>query len=126
MAFSIPLGQLAEKIKADLDTVVRKATFTVFSKVNLKSPVDTGRFRHNWNVSQGTVDTTTTEGTDQTRAAAQIAKVWTLPLGGVTYMANSLPYAARLEHGYSQQAPQGMVKLSAVEFSDSVQRAIQK
>lgn len=126
MAFTIPLGQLAEKMKADLETVVRKSTFDVFAKVNLKTPVDTGRFRHNWNVSQGTVDTTTTEGTDQTRAAAQIAKVWTLPLGGVTYMANSLPYAIPLEYGHSKQQPAGMVRVTAVEFDDSVRRALAK
>ena len=124
MAFSIPLGQLAEKMKADLETVVRKATFEVFRNVVLKSPVDTGRFRHNWNASYGAPNYATTAGTDQQRGANEAARAATLQLGGVVYLANGLPYAQRLENGYSQQAPAGMVRLSAVEFDDSVRKAV--
>jgi hypothetical protein len=126
MAFTIPLGQLTEKIKADIDTMVRKATFTVFSKVVLKSPVDTGRFRANWNASFGAPNYTTTESTNQQRGADEAARAATLPLGGIVYFANSLPYAQRLENGYSQQAPAGMVRLSAIEFGNAVQQALQR
>ena len=138
--FSIPLDKLAAKMQADLETVVRKSTFDMYTRVKQKSPVDTGRFRTNWNVSQGAVNTATTESTDQTRADTEIAKVWTLPIGGVMYMANSLPYARVLEYGgypnppknptgktvggFSKQAPQGMVRLTAIEFSQYVQKAI--
>lgn len=124
--FSIPLAQLAAKMKLDVETVARKSTLDVFRAVALRSPVDTGRFRANWNVSYGVPDTTTTASTDQTRANREAAKALTLPLGSVTYMVNALPYAAKLENGYSKQAPIGFVKLSALEFSEYVQRAIAK
>lgn len=140
--WSIPLGQLAEKMELDLSTVARKATKQVFTSVNFKSAVDTGRFRANWNVSYGAPDLTVTDSTDQTRAEREIAKVDALPVGGVIYLCNSLPYARVLEYGlypnppknptgktvggYSKQTPQGMVRITALEFNDYVQKAISK
>lgn len=138
--FSIPLAQLAAKVKLDLATVTRKSTLEVFSAVVKKSPVDTGRFRANWNVSAGAVDTSTTTSTNQGRAAQEVAKALELPVGGVVFLANSLPYARVLEYGeypdppkggkgktkggFSRQAPAGMVRLTAMEFNDYVQKAI--
>jgi hypothetical protein len=142
MTFSIPLAQFAAKVKADLDTVVRKSTLQVFSAVVKKTPVDTGRARANWNASQGAVDTTTTTSTDQGRGTAEALKAGEIPSGGVVYLANSLPYIRALEYGeypnppkkgtgktvngFSKQAPQGMVRLTAQEWSDYVQKVIAK
>lgn len=140
--FSIPLAQFAEKVKSDLNTVVQKSTQQVFDAVLKKSPVDTGRFRANWNVSKDAVNAATTDSTSQARGEAEVAKALTLEAGGVVYMANGLPYARALEYGlypnppkkptgktvggFSKQAPAGMVRLTAQEFSDYVQRVIKK
>lgn len=140
MGFSIPIAQLAAKMELDIDTVVRKATLEVFGAVVAKSPVDTGRFRANWNVSAGPVDTSTTESTSAARAQTEVQKALTLPVGGVVTIANSLPYARTLEYGlypnppkkptgktvggYSKQAPAGFVRLTAIEFEAFVQKAI--
>lgn len=140
MGWSIPLDQLAAKVQLDLETVARKATLDVFTAVVLASPVDTGRFRANTNVSYGAPDTTVTDSTEQGRAQQELAKVMSLPIGGVTYITNALPYAATLEYGqypnppknptgktangYSIQAPQGMFRISALQFNDYVQKAI--
>ena len=124
--FSVPLGQLAEKLKADIDLVARKATADVFRSVVLKSPVKTGRFRANWNVSSGAADASTTASIDQGRGQAEAAKALTIPAGGVAYITNGLPYAAKLENGSSKQAPAGMVRLSAMEFAQHVQKALAK
>lgn len=138
--WSIPLDQFAAKVKLDLETVTRKATLDVFGAVVLKSPVDTGRFRANTNVSYGAPDTAVTASTDAGRAQRELAKVMSLPVGGVTYISNSLPYATVLEYGgypnppknptgktaggYSIQAPKGMFRISGLEFSDYVKKAI--
>lgn len=138
--WSIPLDQLARKVQLDLETVARKSTLDVYSAVAKRSPVDTGRFRANWNVSYGAPDTSVTESTDASRALREAQKALTLPVGGVTYMSNSLPYARVIEYGqypnppknptgktvngFSVQAPQGVVRLSALEYSDYVKRAL--
>jgi hypothetical protein len=124
--FTIPLAQLAEKMQADLETVVQRSTLEVFRSVVQKSPVDTGRFRANWNASHGTPDAHTTQSVDQGRGIAEASKAATFAVGGVIYLTNGLPYAVRLEYGYSKQAPSGMVRLSAAEFQDHVAKAIAK
>jgi hypothetical protein len=138
--WTIPLDKLAEKVQLDLETVARKSTMDVFTAVALRSPVDTGRFRANWNVSYGAPDLSVTDSTDSARAVTEARKALTLPVGGVVYMCNSLPYAPVIEYGlypnppknptgktvggYSRQAPQGVVRVTAVEYNDYVQKAI--
>jgi len=140
--WSIPLDKLAGKVRADLETVARKVTFDLYSSVVYMSPVDTGRFRANWNVSVNSVDTATSQSTDKNRANTEVAKVLELPVGGVYFLSNSLPYAQVLEYGlypnppkhptgktvngYSRQAPAGFVRVSVVRFNEFVQKAIKK
>ncbi len=123
-AWSIPLDRMAARTGLRLETVARKATLQVFGAVVLRSPVDTGRFRANWNVSFAAPDTTVTLSTNKGRADIEVSKALTLPVGGVQYLTNGLPYAEALEFGSSKQAPSGMVRLAAQEFNAYVQRAI--
>lgn len=123
--WSIPLDKLAKRAGARLEDVARKVTYDLFAEVVRRSPVDTGRFRANWNVSYGTADLTITESTQQARGTTEAAKALTLPVGGVLYLANALPYSLRLENGWSKQAPTGMVKLSVQNFNDHLKKALQ-
>ncbi len=123
--FSIPLDALAAKSKLSIATVARKVTLDLFRAVVLRSPVDTGRFRANWNASIGAPNYATTGATNQSRGLSEAARAASLPIGGVNYLSNGLPYAARLESGYSKQAPAGMVRLAALEYNDYVRKAIQ-
>ena len=78
-----------------------------------KSPVDTGRFSANWKLGEGTLNSeTTTETTVPELALPAIT------LGQTYVVSNSLPYALRLEHGWSQQAPSGMVGLVLAEMQE--------
>ena len=137
--FSIPLDQLAAKLKLDIDTVVRDSTFNVFKSVVYKSPVGFppgwkhpappgyvgGRFRANWNCSRGAADESTTESTEKGRGIVEAEKALTFETGDVVYFVNGLPYAYRLENeGWSKQAPAGMVKITATEFDTYVKAAI--
>jgi hypothetical protein len=121
--WSIPLQVLADRSGQRLETVARKVSFDVFRAVALRSPVDTGRFRANWNVSYGTPDLGVTASTNQARSTQQVARSLSLPVGGVVFMANGLPYAEELEFGSSKQAPVGMVRVTVREFENYVRRA---
>lgn len=122
--WSQDLQALAQRTGLQLDTVIQKATLDLFRSVALKSPVDTGRFRANWNVSFGAANTSTTEATDSGRALREVQRVLSFPVGGVVHMSNGLPYARRLEYGYSKQAPYGMVRYSVLEYRRFLLRAI--
>jgi hypothetical protein len=123
-AWSIPLDRLAQRAQLELTTVARKVTFDLFREVVLRSPVDTGRFRANWNVTYGSPNYGVSNSTAQARGFGEAAKALTLPVGGLVYLANGLQYAAPLEFGSSKQAPQGMVRLSVQRVNDFVARAI--
>ena len=124
MTFALDLSKAIEKAKDKAELVTRKIALELFSNVILKSPVDTGRFRANWNCSIGSVDKSISAATDKEgsgaigRVRAEVMK-YTLD-GRSIFLANSLPYAERLENGWSDQAPQGMVRLSIIETNNAI------
>ena len=121
--FAADVAKFETKTLKKMDLAVRKVALELFSKVILRSPVDTGRFRGNWQVSVGSIPSGTLELDDKSgtatvsKAAAAAAGV---KAGDIIYLANNLPYAMRLEEGYSDQAPGGMVALTAQEFKSIV------
>lgn len=128
MSFSLDLQRFAAKAKANVDQVVQQVTISVSDSLITKSPVDTGRFRANWQVGQGAIDAATTDGKDKEGELTKdrlAAEIQAIPAGGVTYISNSLPYAQALEYGHSQaQAPNGMVRVTAAEFQKYVDDAV--
>jgi len=88
-----------------------------------------GRFRANWNVSYGVINRAVDESnwnpaSSLAKAMTEIEKVNSLPVGGVIFLCNNLPYATRLENGWSSQAPSGMVRLSVVQWRRYVRNAV--
>lgn len=121
--FSVPLEELAAKMKQSTEMVARKAILDLFRSVILASPVETGQFRANWNVSVAVPNETVTVHTHLSRALRQADKVMKLPMGQVFYLTNGLPYARRLEYGWSEKAPGGMVRIAAMRFQEFVDKA---
>ncbi|MDG4650113.1 HK97 gp10 family phage protein [Roseibacterium sp. SDUM158017] len=128
--FSGQVRRWSEKTQRKMDMAVRKITLDVFSNVILLSPVDTGRFRGNWQPAVGRAVSGTIEAVDPSGATVT-AKVQSsiqgVKAGDVIYMVNNLPYAERLENGWSSQAPSGMVALTVQRFqpiADAVIRQI--
>ena len=125
--FSLQVAAFAAKAKGNANQVVRKVAIDCVSSIVLKSPVDTGRFRANWNLSLGNIDETTSDATDKggadTIANAAVSVSDSL-LGQTVYITNALPYAQRLEYGYSKQAPVGMVRITVAEFQGYIDRAV--
>ena len=81
-----------------------------------------GRFRGNWTLSFGTPDPTVTEKVDPDGGPTikkLTAEMKSYPQDAfpVIYLQNNLPYAERLENGYSKQAPNGMVGITYAELA---------
>jgi hypothetical protein len=127
MSFTLHLKKLADKAGANADAVAKKVIIDVFSSVVEKSPVDKGTFRGNWQLGFGEVDGNT-QSPDDKGGSATIAKanseLTKFDSKKITYISNSLPYAQRLENGYSNQAPQGMVRLTVLEFRRFIRKAV--
>lgn len=105
---------------------IRGTLFALCSRIIKESPVDTGRFRGNWQASLGTPLRNTLNTTDPSGASA-INKmgnvVQSLDVGETFYMTNNLPYAQRLEFGWSKQAPTGMLRVNVERVRAALERA---
>lgn len=102
------------QLLSEADDLTKKITGDMLQQVVIRSPVDTGAYRSNHRVSIGNVDTSY-DASDTSNGA--ISKgIRTIQAGGglgkVVHVSNSLPYAVRLENGWSQQAPLGVYALS--------------
>lgn len=85
-----------------------------------------GRFRNNWQASVNSMNLTANESPDSDGSASMIkAKRVTdsLEMGSTFYLSNNLPYAQRLEYGWSKQAPSGMLRLSVAELQARMNEA---
>ena len=120
MSFSKQIAAFNEKAKSRATKVTRGIALDLFSRIILRTPVDTGRLRGNWFVSIEEPIKNTTEGFDKSGASALTSALSTvnkMKLGQKIYLTNNLPYASAIENGHSQgQAPQGMVKVTINEF----------
>jgi hypothetical protein len=75
----------------------RALVLDIFRNIQIRTPVDTGRARGNWQVEfNGTQEAT---------------------------IYNNLPYIERLENGWSQQAPAGFVRVTLSEFERKLNQA---
>lgn len=116
--FALDISRFVKKANGNIDIVVRKITFEVFSRVIRKTPVDTGRARGNWIASADRPVLVALDGAKSEQQALADAGSVALkqPAGGVVFLANNLPYIQRLENGWSNQAPAGMVGTTLSEF----------
>lgn len=117
-----------KKSKAATDDYARAVVLNIDQRLVLKSPVDTGRFRANWNIGNGSVNMMTSEDVDPTgygQIGQAVAVIKSMIINGQTiFISNSLPYAYRLEYeGWSKQAPQGMVRVTLAEINSVLKEA---
>jgi hypothetical protein len=125
-AFSADLTSFLLHCDGNIDKAHRMAVVLVAQGVVMGSPVNTGRFRANWQfgkvLPQGTVSTLDTSGAATiARMAGQVTSV---KAGGEVWVVNNLPYAGRLEYGYSQQAPSGMVRVTLANLAAALEQYI--
>ena len=122
--FALNLAKQIEVANDKVESIVKVTMIELFNRVIQKSPVDTGRFRANWNCSIGSPDLSTSQAIDPSGSGAiskATSTVVSYTLNGQSvFLTNNLPYADRLENGWSKQAPNGMVRLSVMEIQNSV------
>ncbi len=120
--FELQLRAFAEKAKSNADLVVRKCVLDVGAELISRSPVATGRFRSNWFYA---LDRSYT-GVTQDTGVDGVRDLGSMPgkaIGHVHTITNNVPYALRLEDGYSKQAPNGMVGLTVQRWQSIVSAA---
>lgn len=124
-SFSLQLAKFAEKAGRNADLVIRKVGIDMTSRIVLRTPVDTGRARANWQVSIGARAIGVVDATDKTGSATiglATQKLANFKAGPSIWITNGLPYIGKLEDGHSSQSS-GMVARTVVEFQGLVSKA---
>lgn len=128
-SFSETLRQYRDQALADVDEVFRKVVIEIGSSVIRLSPVDTGRFRGNWQMTidapaSASLDNYDKEGHDT--IARLVSDAQPLTFGQTAYIVNNLIYAIPLEYGHSRKALTGMVRITKERFQDIVDQAVRE
>ncbi len=122
---SINVTKKAKKVdlsvKGELEDFVVESMKAVaidfLNRVTLASPVDKGTFRANWVVSAGSdsndFNLRYTSPTSQINRNKKAIKSFNINEKSSIFISNNLPYAARLNNGYSKQAPKHFVEIAA-------------
>ena len=123
MSFALDVSKFVEKAKKNPEKVMRQVSIKLFSAIIKASPVDTGRFRMNWMASGSAPASGITDGTDKSGNTAT-GNATSFVLKAADWheftLTNNLPYAQRLEYGWSQQAPQGFVRVNVSRFQQLI------
>lgn len=129
MSFALDVSKFVEKAKKNPEKVMRQVSIKLFSAIIKASPVDTGRFRMNWMASGGIPASRVTDATDKSGNIA-IGNATGFVLKAADWheftLTNNLPYAQRLEYGWSKQAPAGVVRTNVSRFQQLINEEANK
>lgn len=120
--------ELIEELEDNTEKFVRALGLEAMGRLMRKTPVDTGRARANWNASVGSPkrevdeDLRASDVRSQQQSAEQ--EIAEFGPGESLYLTNALPYIPPLEDGHSDQAPQGMIKVTAEELKPLKSRIV--
>lgn len=131
------MDRFAEEIDAWGDTaiamlteVTQEATKELTKRLLMRSPVLTGEFVAGWRavVNREPHVAFGPHGLDPTKKATQAkmnAVIETAPFGSIIHIVNDVEHGPRLEFGWtSDQAPHGIVRITARSWRPIVKRAV--
>lgn len=139
MSFAVDVSKFGALTAEKIDLATRKIALDLFGRVIMRTPVDTGRLRGNWQTGVDALPSGDTDRLDSgpvaqsgqnaaiaSKAYAEAADTITRARrGAVFYLANNLPYAPVIEYeGHSPQAPGGMVRISLLEAESILEDAV--
>lgn len=124
--FMDTISNWIEDTESRIDETLQTIVLKLGESVVTLSPVDTGRFKGNWQLG---IDKTTSESLlrmdpDGFATLSEIAqKVNSFTAGQIAYLQNHVLYGYDLEYGSSTQAPDGVVRVTAQRFIQIVNEA---
>lgn len=141
-SFSAQIQSFVDQTKADMEELFRVVVIQIGTSIIKMSPVGNqdlwqnpsaappgyvgGRFRGEWQFSidnpaesqNGRIDPSGGES-----VAELVDGALMLQVGQTAWIVNLLPYAIPLEYGHSDQAPNGMVRITVARFQQIVEEA---
>lgn len=138
--FDDVINQWVENVQTKVDDILQTLVIKVGESLIRMSPVDSGRFRGNWQlgIESGTTSSLNRFDPDGTSTLQELAsKANSFTAGQIAYIQNHVLYGYDLEYGtyngptqkvtdegFSRQAPHGMVRVTETRFMELVNEAI--
>lgn len=113
------ISQWVEETEQAIDNTLQTLTIMVGETLVNLSPVDTGRFKGNWQLSIGDTTGASLIREDKSGFATineMRSKVGGFTAGQIAYIQNYVLYGYDLEYGSSKQAPDGVLRITAARF----------
>lgn len=119
--------QFTKQVIQDSNEHLRKVSGEMLQGVIMASPVMDGTFRGNHRVAVNGFDDTSDLNVENTSPKGTLdiktyndglGKITGAKIGDFISIQNNLPYAVRLENGYSKQAPTGIYSLTFIAVSE--------
>lgn len=129
MSFTSDLSQFRLKVEKNLEQTYRATSISLFKRVILKTPVDSGRLAANWqaDIAKPAIGTTFSVDPSKSKTIEQATETaLKANLNQSLFLVNNLPYAPSIENGSSKQAPEGMVKSAISDFKREVETQAKK
>jgi len=122
MSWESDWKKIESKIDQTLNKGIRATLFEVSVAIIKETPADLGTARRNWqaSVGRGATGEIAAEGSvrsSEAKAIAEVDQTVSVAVGDLYYLTNNLPYIERLEYGWSEQAPGGMVRKNMQNFN---------
>lgn len=140
-SFLQSINAFVDRAKANNELVVKKGCIEVLQDIIRMSPVGQpelwqgyapkgyvgGRFRGNWQISfnvpaTGELDRIDPTGMETLKDGIEQIGQYTCSVKSV-YFTNNVPYSVRLEFGHSKQAPNGIVRVAALNATTHFENA---
>jgi hypothetical protein len=126
--FDLDLEQFAGNTERKFAALIKNIVLEMFSRVIKRTPVDTGAAQNSWEIGVNAIP----EGVEVTVGGAAFGEVSQAQIlkgleaftefrvGDTVYIVSNIEYIGFLEERRSDQAPQGMVKITVREFQTIV------
>ena len=117
-SFNAALTKATKKIDGDIQKFIKKVCLETFRRFIMRTPVDTGRARGNWQVeinrpASGIIEEDLWDQVFE-KGAAKLARI---PPFSVVHITNNIEYVYYLEYvKRSKQHPSGMVEITLTEM----------
>lgn len=127
MSFESEWANARRVVLQATERTIRGTALKVFSAIIKASPVDTGRFKGNWQCSverplSGELEIEDKDG-GVTIAAAEAAIATYTTMKSSIFLTNNLPYADRLANGWSKQRPSGWIETIVSGFQQAANKS---
>lgn len=113
MYWNVDPSKFMSKVDVSITRKTLEVSEEIFDGVVEKSPVRTGSFRASWNVTVNQADESIViGGSPEYPLRASVFPKLSIKPGDKIIINNSTVYGPKLENGYSDQAPLGMVSVT--------------